>query len=75
MESRFNKENINTITSTFVTEVEDGILHLLDAETKEKKLMPFGMCVWATGIAPRDLSKQMMAKIPGQTNRFVGFQF
>eukprot|EP00794_Sanderia_malayensis_P018959 gene18959-20865_t len=69
VEGRFNKENINTVTSTFVTEARDGVLQLMDAETKEKSEMPFGMCVWAAGIGPRPFTKKIMEKVPGQTNK------
>ncbi|XP_065064340.1 uncharacterized protein LOC135690654 [Rhopilema esculentum] len=69
VESRFNKDRINCVTSTFVTEVEDGNLHIMDAKTKEKSQMPFGMCVWAAGIGPRPITRSFIDKVPGQTNR------
>jgi len=33
------------------------------------------MCVWAAGIAPRELTKKLMKDIPGQTNRSVTYCF
>jgi NADH dehydrogenase FAD-containing subunit len=30
--------------------------------------IPFGVCIWATGIAPHPLIKKLCAKIPGQRN-------
>ena len=57
------------VTNTFVAGVEEKIMHLKDAKTREVRSMDYGMCVWAAGIAPRELTKKLMKDIPGQTNR------
>ena len=54
---------------TFVVGVEADTIHLRNAKTKSESSLPYGMCVWCAGIAPRDVTKQMMMDIPGQTNR------
>lgn len=52
-------------------------LHRVKAVTAEKvtvqdkktgviKEMPYGLCVWSTGVAPAELTKQFMAKVPEQ---------
>ena len=70
VESRFNKDRINCITNTFVTEVEEKVLHIMDAVTKDKKQIPYGMCVWAAGVGPRPLTKSIIEKLEDQTNRY-----
>lgn len=75
VESRFNKDKINCMTNTFVTEVEEMVLHTMDAVTKEKSKIPYGMCVWAAGIAPRPITKTIISKVDGQTNRLANFSF
>lgn len=39
---------------------------ITDKKTKEKKEMPYGVCVWSTGVAPIPLTKQFMAQVPEQ---------
>lgn len=39
--------------------------------TKEVTVLPYGLCVWAAGIAPREITKTMIKKMPSQTNRYI----
>lgn len=48
-------------------------MHLKDAKTKEVRTLPYGMCVWCAGIAPRELTKQLMKDLPAQTNRYSSY--
>ena len=43
----------------------------MDKKTKVKRVETYGTCVWATGIAPVPLTKDIAKKIPGQTNRLL----
>lgn len=70
-ENKFKREGINVVTNTFVAGVEEKMIYLKDAKTREVRSMDYGMCVWAAGIAPRELTKQLMKEIPGQTNRMA----
>ena len=54
-----------------MTEVGDKTMHLMDSRTKEKRQMSYGMCVWCAGVAPRDITKELMKDIPGQTSRLI----
>lgn len=56
-----------------MTEVEDKTMHLMDSRTKEKRQMSYGMCIWCAGVAPRDITKELMKDIPGQTSRLILF--
>lgn len=75
VESRFNKDRINCVTNTFVTKVDETVLHTRDAVSNEQREIPFGMCVWAAGIAPRPLTKSIIDKVEGQTNRLTRSYF
>lgn len=52
-----------------VTKVEKNVVTVKDITKNEIRDVPFGTCVWSTGIAPQELTKKVMKKIPGQTNR------
>lgn len=52
-----------------VTKVEKNCVTVKKIETNELFDVPFGTCVWSTGIAPQELTKKIMKKIDGQTNR------
>jgi NADH dehydrogenase FAD-containing subunit len=52
-----------------VTKVEKNCVTVKRMETNQLIKVPFGTCVWSTGIAPQNLTKKIMTKIPGQTNR------
>ena len=45
------------------------MLHTVDAVTSKASQIPFGMCVWAAGIAPRPFTKSIIDKLEGQNNR------
>lgn len=49
-----------------VVSVEDGKVTLLDKASGDKCTIPCGMCVWSTGVAPRELTRSMMKKIQNQ---------
>jgi NADH dehydrogenase FAD-containing subunit len=69
-EQKFKRENINVITNSRVTEVNKDNLLILDKQ-KNLKDIPYGLCVWATGIAANPLIIQLCNKIPEQTNNKV----
>ena len=35
---------------------------------KEITKLPYGMCVWSTGVTPQDITKKLIAKLPQQRN-------
>ncbi|XP_028392983.1 external alternative NAD(P)H-ubiquinone oxidoreductase B1, mitochondrial-like [Dendronephthya gigantea] len=67
--NHFKKDGINIWTKHMVTKVERNCVTVKKMETNEVINVPFGTCVWSTGIAPQELTKKIMKKIPGQTNR------
>ena len=51
-----------------VVEVTPREVVLKDKATKEITKLPYGMCVWSTGVAPQDITKKLIAKLPQQRN-------
>ncbi len=68
-ESTFKENKIDVLTRTMVKDVKDKSIVVQDAN-KELKEIPYGLIVWATGNTARDISKDLMNKLPeAQTNK------
>ncbi|KAI6512866.1 hypothetical protein MCOR10_009541 [Pyricularia oryzae] len=68
-ESTLKEEKINIETKTMVQKVTDKSVEATTTRpdgTKEKRVMPYGLLVWATGNAVRPLVKDLCARIPAQ---------
>ena len=39
---------------------------VMDKKTKKLEEIPYGMCVWATGVSPVPITTSFMASIPEQ---------
>lgn len=52
-------------------EVTPDEVVLQDKKTKKITRVPYGMCVWSTGVAPRDLTRKLIEKIPEQKTAYV----
>lgn len=48
-------------------------LKIQNKKTKDVTVVPYGICVWAAGIAPREITKTMIKNMPSQNNRSVIF--
>lgn len=68
-EKHFKTDHIDCGTESRVTEINKHSLVIFDKKTKEKRVESYGTCVWATGIAPMPLTKEIAKKLPGQNNR------
>eukprot|EP01118_Nematostelium_gracile_P012334 TRINITY_DN4496_c0_g1_i1.p1 TRINITY_DN4496_c0_g1~~TRINITY_DN4496_c0_g1_i1.p1 ORF type:complete len:586 (-),score=128.53 TRINITY_DN4496_c0_g1_i1:48-1805(-) len=69
-EKHFKRTDIDVKTKYQVTEVTPKEVVTRNMETKEILKIPFGLCVWATGLGPSKLVALFMDKFPGeQTNR------
>lgn len=67
--STFSEENISIHTKTMVKRVTDKNIEAeltLPDGTKKLEIMPYGLLVWATGNAVRDVVKDLMSQIPAQ---------
>ena len=69
-EKQFKREGIDVITNCRVAAVDEKELVLRDKVTKGKKMVPYGLCVWATGVARRPITVQLSGELPEQTHRY-----
>ena len=69
MEDKFNNDKIDVLKGVRVKGIDKNVIVLQEGKTKELCHLPYGMCVWAAGIAPRPLTKRLIQSIPGQRNR------
>ena len=49
-----------------VTEVGEKEVTLMNKATCEKYKVPYGMCVWSTGVSPRELTQKKMQSFQNQ---------
>ncbi|GAM33359.1 NADH dehydrogenase [Talaromyces pinophilus] len=70
-ESSFKEEKITIRTKTMVKKVTDKYIEAEVTKpdgTKELEKIPYGLLVWATGNAVRNVVKDLMSQIPAQKN-------
>eukprot|EP00746_Dinoflagellata_sp_MGD_P165057 gnl/MRDRNA2_/MRDRNA2_94115_c0_seq1.p1 gnl/MRDRNA2_/MRDRNA2_94115_c0~~gnl/MRDRNA2_/MRDRNA2_94115_c0_seq1.p1 ORF type:complete len:603 (+),score=130.11 gnl/MRDRNA2_/MRDRNA2_94115_c0_seq1:87-1895(+) len=56
---RFIKDDINLLTRHQVKKVNKSSIEVMDLTKDELKVLPFGMCVWASGVRPNDVSLEL----------------
>lgn len=54
-----------------VTKVNPDTLVIKDKKTKTDVSVPYGICVWSTGIAPQTISKTIMERVPYQKKGYA----
>jgi len=64
-EQRFKKIDIEMITEHQVKKVNPKSVEALDLNSKEMKVLPFGMCVWASGVRPNTVSLEIAKDVQG----------
>lgn len=62
-EDMFKHDKINLLVNARVNKVGDELISITDNATKEKRELPYGMCVWATGVAPSPVTKTFMQRL------------
>jgi len=72
-EAQFSRENVIVHTDSRVKTVNPTVLVTFDKKLKRDINMPYGMCVWATGIEPVSVVKKLCETLysKGQTNRMA----
>jgi NADH:ubiquinone reductase (non-electrogenic) len=65
-EQQFRREAINVKINSRVHEVKPNEIVIRDTKTNEESRIPFGICVWSTGITQAPLVKQICSQIPRQ---------
>lgn len=64
---RFKKDDIDVLTNSRVVKIlpNEVIFNQKDADGKtELKSLPFGFCLWSTGVAQNPLAKSIVASLP-----------
>lgn len=63
----FKREGIDLMLNSCVSGVRDGYVRVVDKSGVQQEV-PFGACVWATGIAMNPLVRQLQQLLPGQSH-------
>lgn len=66
-EEKFSREGINVITKTRVVHVRENEIEVNDKSGKSHKL-PFGLCIWTTGIGMHPFTEQFVDGIKEQNH-------
>ncbi|EER16256.1 NADH dehydrogenase, putative [Perkinsus marinus ATCC 50983] len=61
----FKRIDIDVVKNSRVKAVEATAVVVQDMATKEERRIPFGVCVWAAGIAPRPFTKDLISQLKG----------
>lgn len=68
-ENQFRSNRIDVLTRTMVKDVKPQSVVVQDAN-KEMREIPYGLLVWATGNTSRNITRDLMGKLPdAQTQR------
>ncbi|KAL6065088.1 External alternative NAD(P)H-ubiquinone oxidoreductase B1, mitochondrial [Balamuthia mandrillaris] len=59
----FNRQGIDLHTLSRVTKVEEKAITFLDKTNNTLQTVPYGMCVWAAGIEPRPVVKDLCKQL------------
>jgi len=65
-ERKFKQLNIDLITNARVKGITADALTYMDKTTKEMHTMPFGLCVWSTGIEKTPFTRHVAESVIGQ---------
>jgi NADH:ubiquinone reductase (non-electrogenic) len=68
-EKQFKRDGIHVVTNCRVTNVDEKELVIYDKKTKKKECLPYGLCVWATGVSLQPIAVELSKQIPEQTHR------
>ncbi|GAB65724.1 NADH dehydrogenase, partial [Plasmodium cynomolgi strain B] len=69
----FLNSNINVLTNYYVTEVDENTVCIQSSVDKneKKKRIPYGILIWASGLAQTPLITNFLKKIPEQANNKI----
>ncbi|CRG96699.1 type II NADH:ubiquinone oxidoreductase, putative [Plasmodium gallinaceum] len=68
----FRNLNINVLTNYYVTEVNENYFYIQSSIDKsDKKKFPYGVLIWASGLAQTTLVNNLLKKIPQQVNNKI----
>ncbi|KAK9451180.1 uncharacterized protein V1518DRAFT_412749 [Limtongia smithiae] len=71
-QERFKNDSIDVLTNARVVRVEkDRVIFTQENDDGEKqsKVLPYGLCLWSTGVAQCDISRQIASEFSEQRNK------
>lgn len=68
--AQFRRSRIDLVFNSRVSAVSEGEVTVVNNNTKEEYTIPFGACVWSTGVAMHPLLKQLQGKMPDTQTHF-----
>jgi hypothetical protein len=57
---------IKVWTQARATQITERAISIYDKKSNTTTELPYGLVVWATGVAPGELAKKLISKLPGQ---------
>jgi NADH dehydrogenase len=73
LQERFARDQVDVLTNARVSKIEKDkvIFTQRDPETNKivTKSLPFGMCLWSTGVAQTDFAEHIASQIEAQKNK------
>lgn len=63
-EAKFKRDNINVVTNSRVVKVNPTSVVYKDKSTGKQEEVPFGVCLWSTGVGMTPLVKSLVLKLP-----------
>ncbi|CEP19644.1 hypothetical protein [Parasitella parasitica] len=75
-EKRFDREHVNVITNARVARIENKevVYKLKTGDPKSEPVtqkLPYGLCLWSTGIAMTPFAQHLTEKLPAQAHKRV----
>ncbi|KAF9915481.1 hypothetical protein BX616_006070 [Lobosporangium transversale] len=68
-EAKFKRENINVVTNARVVKVNPTSVRYKEKATGKEFEVPFGVCLWSTGVGMTPLIKGLVTKLPDGTQK------
>jgi len=65
----FQDQHIDVIFNSRVTAVTEKTVDVMDKSTKAVRHVPYGTCIWSTGVGQLPLVREFIKGLPEQTNR------
>lgn len=70
-EAKFKRNNIKVLTDTRVKAVNPTELVVLDKKTGSTINLPYGVCMWSTGLKQKKIVREIAASIPEQSHKLA----
>jgi NADH dehydrogenase len=73
LQERFARDQVDVLTNARVSKIEKDKVIFTQRDPKTNKIvtksLPFGMCLWSTGVAQTDFAEHIASQIEAQKNK------